>query len=96
MVELSKVYKIGSRELCEKIQALKKNGILPADTLASIDRDLPAVENYIRLNKACGSPRRLAPMSSLENSFITLSELELVPIFYKHPILKAKLQEYAK
>ncbi|KAG0202655.1 hypothetical protein B0O80DRAFT_431837 [Mortierella sp. GBAus27b] len=94
MVQMSKVYKNGSRELCEKIQALKKNTILSADTLSTIDRGLPAIENFIRLNKACVSPRKLAPMSPMENSFITLSELELVAIFCKH--LKSKLQEYAK
>ncbi|KAF9992815.1 hypothetical protein BGZ65_011765, partial [Modicella reniformis] len=68
-IELRKHYRNGSRELCEKIQALKNKGLLPADTPSSINSNISAIENFVILNKACNYRRKLVPLSSFENAF---------------------------
>ncbi|KAI8597228.1 hypothetical protein EDD21DRAFT_437411 [Dissophora ornata] len=94
-VELRKHYKNGSKDLCEKAEAPKRKGLLPTDVVVSIDHNISAIENFIHLNKVCMSRRRLAPMSSFEDSFISLSELELTRFFCQDEVSKQQLQDYA-
>ncbi|KAI1285150.1 hypothetical protein EDD11_000822, partial [Mortierella claussenii] len=84
----------GSKELCEKIKALKKKGILPPNATSTINPDISAVENFLALNSVCFRRRVLAPMSPFGDRFISLSELDKV--FWKNNALKRLLQEYAK
>ncbi|KAG9060891.1 hypothetical protein KI688_007847 [Linnemannia hyalina] len=94
-VELKKHYRNGSTDLCEKIALLKTKKLLPLEARDCVDPDITAFENFVLLNRVCGCPRSLVPMSSFENKFITVSELELTRIFWRDPMLKTVLQSYA-
>jgi hypothetical protein len=47
------------------------------------------------LNKACDNHRKVVPLSSYENAFVTLSELDLVKVFWKDDSLRTILQRWA-
>jgi hypothetical protein len=74
---------------------LKKKEVLPAEATGTIDLTLPAIQNFLDLNRVCGRPRCLVPMSSMKDRFITLTELELVELFWRNPALKCELQHLA-
>ncbi|KAF9565018.1 hypothetical protein EC968_004278 [Mortierella alpina] len=57
-----------------------------------IDSALPAVENYLILNKAYGACRRIAPLSPLAARYVGFSERHLLPLFWAWPTLKTKIQ----
>ncbi|KAG0329520.1 hypothetical protein BG000_012074, partial [Podila horticola] len=78
-----------------KIDLLKKKGLLRSDAVGQIDPKLTLAENFIILNRACGSRRCLSPISSLDNKFITVSEPELTKIFWQDEALKLQLQHWA-
>lgn len=61
-----------------------------------IESRISSIENFIILNKACGNPRRLVPLSSYEHGFVSLSELDLIRIFWADNDLQSRLQWYAK
>ena len=61
-----------------------------------IQEDKSAVENFMVLNKFTGSNRRTVPVSSVENGSISLSELELVKLFWRIPILNEKILGLAR
>ncbi|KAF9541594.1 hypothetical protein EC957_002963, partial [Mortierella hygrophila] len=95
-VELKNHYKNDSLELCKKIEVLKKKELLPAEaTTGTIDLSMSAIQNFLGLNKVCGRPRCLVPMSPMKDRFITLMELELVELFWRNPALKCELQRMA-
>lgn len=75
---------------------MKSKGQLPPDARDYIDPKRSAIENFILLNRVCGSQRTLAPLSTLEDKFITLSELELSTLFWRDPVLKARIQSVAR
>ncbi|KAF9197705.1 hypothetical protein BGZ59_005199, partial [Podila verticillata] len=75
------------------LQRLKNNGQLPATNNIDIDPQRTAIENFLALNKLLKNKRRIAPMSSLELSFVDFSELQLVHFFWKRESLKKKLQQ---
>lgn len=60
-----------------------------------VDPKLSAAENFIILNRITGSRRCLVPMSSFEDKFITLSELDLTKVFWHQRPLREQLQLYA-
>jgi len=61
----------------------------------NINAGTSAIENFQRLNKLTGNRYKVAPMSSMEDGFITLSELDLIHIFCKDQDLKCLLQQLA-
>ncbi|KAF9536326.1 hypothetical protein EC957_011528, partial [Mortierella hygrophila] len=94
-VELKKHYRNGAIDLRNKIEALKRKKVLPPKARDYITPQRSAIENFILLNRACGSRRSLVPMSSFDVTFITLSELDLTKIFWQEPLLRRMLQSYA-
>ncbi|KAF8946047.1 hypothetical protein BGZ47_001432 [Haplosporangium gracile] len=55
--------------------------------------NLKALRNSAK--RVCGRHRCLVPMSSMKDKFITLTELELVVLFWRNPALKCELQHMA-
>ncbi|KAG0197548.1 hypothetical protein BGX33_000520, partial [Mortierella sp. NVP41] len=76
------------------IEVLKNKGLLPRNARDFIDPKKSAIENFVLLNRVCGSRRCLVPMSSFEDKFVTLSELDLSRIFWQDPFLKARIQSF--
>ncbi|KAF9943826.1 hypothetical protein BGZ72_003305, partial [Mortierella alpina] len=85
----------GAKTLAERAKNLQKKGLLSADECCKIDAGRSAVENFQRLNKITGNRYKIAPISSMEDGFITLSELDLIDIFCKDKDLKCLLQRIA-
>ncbi|KAF8932061.1 hypothetical protein BGZ58_007238 [Dissophora ornata] len=77
------------------IEILKNKELLPAEATGTIDPSLSAIQNFLDLNKACRRPRCVVPMSSMKDRFITLTELNLVELFWRNPALKCELQQMA-
>ncbi|KAG9063260.1 hypothetical protein KI688_004864 [Linnemannia hyalina] len=94
-VELKMHYRNGAIDLCNKIEVLKHKKVLPQEARDYIAPQRSAIENFILLNRACGSRRSLVPISPFDVKFITLSELDLTKIFWQHPVLRPVLQSYA-
>ncbi|KAF9116144.1 hypothetical protein BGX30_006023, partial [Mortierella sp. GBA39] len=55
--------KKGSSELCKKIEILKRKELLPAESTGTVNPSLPAIQNFLDLNRVCGRPRCMVPMS---------------------------------
>ncbi|KAG0352331.1 hypothetical protein BGX24_007618, partial [Mortierella sp. AD032] len=94
-VELKKHYRNGAIDLRNKIEVLKRKKLLPSEARDYIAPQRSAIENFILLNRTCGSRRSLVPMSSFDVKFITLSELDLTKIFWQDVSLRRALQSYA-
>ncbi|KAF8947557.1 hypothetical protein BGZ47_008702 [Haplosporangium gracile] len=71
------------------IEILKKKEVLPAEATGTIELSLLAIQNFLELNRVCGQSRYLEPMSSMKDRFITLTEFELVELFWRNPALKS-------
>ncbi|KAF9139634.1 hypothetical protein BG015_001956 [Linnemannia schmuckeri] len=63
-VELKKHYRNGAIDLRSKIEVLKRKNLLPAEARDHINPQRSAIENFVLLNRACGSGRSLVPMPS--------------------------------
>ena len=57
---------------------MKAKGLVSLNTHTLIDETISAIENFWRLNKSSRSYRRMAPLTSSEQPFMTFSELELI------------------
>ncbi|KAF9344786.1 hypothetical protein BGX34_005327 [Mortierella sp. NVP85] len=95
-VELKNHFRKGSKELCEKITTMKNIGLLPANTTSEIDFKKSTIENFVALNKVCGGRRKPVPLSTFESSFVSLSEPDLIAVFWHDDDLKALLRECVK
>ncbi|KAF9913145.1 hypothetical protein EC991_003604 [Linnemannia zychae] len=85
----------GSHELVEKLEtARKKSGMIGCDL--GVREGLSAVENFVALNRTAGSNRRIIPISTVKNGYVSFSELELVKLFWKSPVLKASILDIVK
>ena len=60
--------------------------------LPKIDPELPAIENYLLLNKVSGGSRRIAPLSPLAARYADFSERQLLPLFWHWSTLKDKIR----
>ncbi|KAK3827172.1 MAG: hypothetical protein JOS17DRAFT_226245 [Linnemannia elongata] len=58
-----------------------------------VHKDQSAIENFIRFNRRSCNPRRIVPMMSQEDKFVSFSE-ELLAFFWSRPILKAVFKEF--
>ncbi|KAF9276712.1 hypothetical protein BGZ68_009834 [Mortierella alpina] len=94
--DLKKHYRNGSKEIKTRINLLKGQGRLPGMQPATIDGNLSAIENFVRLNRMDKKKRGFVPMSFGEQPFVTFSERELVCIFWQNTNLKTELQRIAK
>ncbi|KAK3821500.1 MAG: hypothetical protein J3Q66DRAFT_152665 [Benniella sp.] len=94
-VELKNMYRKGCHEMHDKLQSKKEKGKLQAGVDFRIQENQSAIENFIRLNKLSGNPRKIVPMTSSMQPFISFSERELVAIFWKKEPLKSKLLQIA-
>ncbi|KAF9176302.1 hypothetical protein BGZ50_001115, partial [Haplosporangium sp. Z 11] len=89
-VELKRMYTHGSHQLVEK---LVKKQEKDDEISVGIREDWSAVENFVKLNRLDGSNRRIVPMSRRENGFVSLSEIELLQLFWRKPNLQTKIRE---
>ncbi|KAF9079285.1 hypothetical protein BGX23_004464, partial [Mortierella sp. AD031] len=92
-VELKKIYRNGSHDLSDKLKALQEKGLLAEDTDYRIRSDVSAIENFLRLNRISNQSRRIVPLSTSEQPFVSFSERELISFFWKREPLKKKLLE---
>ncbi|KAF9349185.1 hypothetical protein BGX26_012509 [Mortierella sp. AD094] len=92
-VEFKQHFKAGSFLLMQKIQQDKKKGLLPENTPDTLDLDMTPIENFVTLNRASGNSRRMSPLSSPVTKFISLSELELVRVFWHEKEIKKLLTD---
>ena len=68
---------------------------MPKDQDISIDLNLPAIKNFMRVNKLNGNGWKTVPVSPILRPFFTFSETDLLPIFWKSELLKRKMNELA-
>ena len=60
-----------------------------------IREDISAIENFVHLNELSGYPRKIIPITSSQQPFVSFSEKELVALFWKREPLKMKLLQIA-
>lgn len=78
-----------------QIQQKKKKGLLPESAPDQVNPDKTPAENFIILNRTVGRSWRLSPMSPRGRKFVSLSEDDLVKIFWTDVTLRKQLQSYA-
>ncbi|KAF9903118.1 hypothetical protein EC991_004144 [Linnemannia zychae] len=61
----------------------------------SISNSLSAVENFLNLNKLAKNARRIVPMSSQEDRFLSFSERELLGLLCSRPLLQDRIRSWA-
>ncbi|KAF9342058.1 hypothetical protein BGX34_008906, partial [Mortierella sp. NVP85] len=64
-----------------------------ANVDVEINSNLSAAENFVRLRKIDKCNHRLVPLSPVRQPFVLFSEIELVHLFWKSPIVRRKLQD---
>ncbi|KAF9994506.1 hypothetical protein BGZ79_000742, partial [Entomortierella chlamydospora] len=82
-VEIKKIYRNGTLELHEKLLRQKDKGLLPNGCDIKIQPNKSVIENFVTLNKISKSGRRTAPISTMQRSFYTFSEVDLLHLFWK-------------
>ncbi|KAF8950831.1 hypothetical protein BGZ46_004327, partial [Entomortierella lignicola] len=94
-VELKKIYRNRTKDLHETLVRQKAKGILPESCNINIQRNKSAIENFVELNRTSSAGRRLAPISSVQSSFLIFSEYDLVNLFWHsgNENLRKKLRE---
>ncbi|KAF9342824.1 hypothetical protein BGX34_007627, partial [Mortierella sp. NVP85] len=73
----------------------KEKGKIAKDQDISIDLNLPAIQNFMRVNKLNGNGWKTVPVSPILCPFFAFSETDLVPIFWKSELLRRKMNELA-
>ncbi|KAG0195336.1 hypothetical protein BGX28_001636, partial [Mortierella sp. GBA30] len=91
--EVKRLYRNGCIELEKKLKTMKAKGLVSDETHSEIDYEVPAIENYLRLNKCSKSYRRTVPFARTERPFVSFSERELVILFWQNSALKTRLQD---
>ncbi|KAF9972241.1 hypothetical protein BGZ75_001566, partial [Mortierella antarctica] len=93
-VELKKMYKNGSCDMHQQLVKVKKKGQLGPSVDIEIQESRSAVENYLTLNKISRNPRRIIPLTSSKQPFVTFSERELAGFFFSRGgDLRARIQD---
>ncbi|KAK3812843.1 MAG: hypothetical protein J3Q66DRAFT_39279 [Benniella sp.] len=88
-------YKNGAVKIYQKLIKKKEKGKIAKDQDISIDLNLPAIKNFVQVNKLNGNGWKTVPVSPILRPFFTFSESDLVPIFWKSELLKRKMNELA-
>ncbi|KAG0077980.1 hypothetical protein BGZ93_003548, partial [Podila epicladia] len=91
--ELKRQYKYGCKALSEKMAAMIKKGTLLSKDEIKLNNKVPAIELFLRLNNMTGNTWTIAPLSPVEDGWLTFTEAELGAFFHKkeaelHPTLK--------
>ncbi|KAG9062067.1 hypothetical protein KI688_006789 [Linnemannia hyalina] len=73
-VELKKLYGNGSHELRKKVLTVHKKGVLDASIDIVIQEQVSAFENFLFLNKLTSSSRRIVPLTTSHQPFVSFSE----------------------
>jgi len=76
-----------------QLKRQQEKGLLPKDCSIEICKDKSAIENFLALNKLSKNSRKIAPMSPLEQQFMSFTERELMAFFWKRELLRTKLQD---
>ena len=74
---------------------MKENSTLGANVDIRIQNDISAVENFVFLNKLTNNSRRIIPLTTSQQPFVSFSERELAAFFWKRDALKQRLQQLA-
>ncbi|KAG0007396.1 hypothetical protein BGZ81_004930, partial [Podila clonocystis] len=85
------MYCKGSVALEKKINS--QAGGQPGTVLPKINPKLPAIENYLLLNKASGGSRCIVPLSPLAARYVGFSERQLLLLLWSWPTLKDKIRQ---
>ncbi|KAG0298727.1 hypothetical protein BGZ98_000089 [Dissophora globulifera] len=75
-----------TKQIYRSIKKMYRDGSI------TLEKKLPAIENYLILNKASGELRRIAPLSPLAACYVSFSERQLLPLFWHWPTLKHKIR----
>ncbi|KAF9326086.1 hypothetical protein BG006_010449 [Podila minutissima] len=91
--ELKWQYKYGCKALSEKMAAMIKKGTLLSKDEIKLNNKVPAIELFLRLNNMTGNKWTIAPLSPVEDGWLTFTEAKLGAFFHKkeaelHPTLK--------
>ncbi|KAF9554358.1 hypothetical protein EC968_009681, partial [Mortierella alpina] len=92
--EIKRQYRKGSTELEVKLEKKKAKGLIARGLPTAIDNAIPAIENFVLLNRTDKNSRRIVPLTSFEQPFVSFSEKELGILFWKNPALKEQLQAW--
>ncbi|KAF9538840.1 hypothetical protein EC957_006160 [Mortierella hygrophila] len=84
------MYGYGSRNFHNKLEIMKDEGTVRSDANIQIRPDVSALENFLYSNKLTGNSRRIAPLTFLQQPFVTFSEREMAVFFWKREVLKKK------
>ncbi|KAI7822851.1 hypothetical protein BC939DRAFT_172096 [Gamsiella multidivaricata] len=88
------MYRNGTCELHNKLQKRKKKGLLGSDANVEIQEEVSAIENYLAINKLSPNPRRIIPMSTAKQPFVSFTERQLAMFFFNRGgALRARVQE---
>lgn len=69
---------------------MKDEGTVRSDANIQIRPDVSALDNFLYFNKLTGNSRRIVPLTSLQQPFVTFSEREMAAFFWKRGVLKKK------
>lgn len=75
---------------------MKDKDTARADADIWIRPDISVVENFLNLNKLTGNNRRFVPVTSSVQPFVSFTERELAPFFWKRGVLKDKFVQLGK
>ncbi|KAF9944115.1 hypothetical protein BGZ72_002784, partial [Mortierella alpina] len=90
--EIKMLYKGGCENIQKQLEAKVQREELPRSALEA-DFTQPTIVNFVRLNKLYNSTYTLASHSGPTQSFVLLSELDLLDIFWKNKALKERIME---
>ena len=67
---------------------MKEKSTLGANVDIRIQNDISAVDNFVFLNKLTNNSRRIIPLTTSQQPFVSFSERELAAFFWKRDALK--------
>ncbi|CAO3572041.1 unnamed protein product [Mortierella alpina] len=92
--EIKRQYCQGSTELALKLEKKKTKGLLAPGLPTVINNEITAIENFVILNRADKCSRRIVPLTSFEQPFVSFSEKELGILFWTNSALKEQLRAW--
>ncbi|KAG0356675.1 hypothetical protein BGX24_006357, partial [Mortierella sp. AD032] len=78
------------------IETMQEKGTIAASVDIRIRDDSSAVENFLFFNKLTSNSRRIVPLTSSQQPFLSFSERELGLFFWKRDVLKEMLLRLAQ
>ncbi|KAF9187611.1 hypothetical protein BGZ51_001195 [Haplosporangium sp. Z 767] len=93
--ELKRRYKYGCKALAEKMAAMIKKDRLSNKDEIKLNDKVPVIELFLRLDNLTGNKWTIAPLSPVEDGWLTFTEAELDAFFYRkielHPALEMSI-----